>query len=665
LTASNASSLGVGGVQLIDTVPPNTTFSPALSSPGWACTPNAAPGSVCRLPMGNILGNGSASALFAVTVASPLAAGVASISNTACVSEGPTQVDDCASVSVPTAGTPMLSLTKSLASGTGTPGATLVYNLAAQNTGNQGATNVTLSENVPANTTFSPAASAAGWQCLPSGAAGSTCTLALGALQAGTGRSVQFAVVVDNPLPAGAQSVANTACAKSPDAPDDCHTVTIPTNGLPALNVTKTLASGDGTPGTTLLFSVAVQNTGNQGASLVSLQETVPANTTFDPTKSDPAWSCSSPAAGSACSFTLPTLAAGSSRTAPFAVTVVNPLPAGVTTIANTACASATGVSSTCSTVSVTPNAAPRIALTKSYGSGPIHEGDHVAFTLTATNTGNQDSQPLTLTDTVPLYTSFEPASSSPGWSCAPDNSAGSTCTLTLPGLPAGGRLTRTASFLVATLPPGVSQVANTACVAESAPVERGRTRTSSTCSQATTPPEAKLASTLTAIPKDANHNGAADPGETLAYTLEIHCTSATAATGLAITPHLDPNLHFAPGSVTTTAGTITTGNGPSDTSFRIDIASLAPGASITVTFDAVIEPTTTAKSVATQGFTAGTNFPLDASDDPATPAPGDPTVTPISVPFVTEIPTLNTWGLLALMLSLGCAGTAFLWRFR
>jgi uncharacterized repeat protein (TIGR01451 family) len=33
LTASNASSLGVGGVQLIDTVPPNTTFSPCSRSP--------------------------------------------------------------------------------------------------------------------------------------------------------------------------------------------------------------------------------------------------------------------------------------------------------------------------------------------------------------------------------------------------------------------------------------------------------------------------------------------------------------------------------------------------------------------------------------------------------------------------------------------------------
>ncbi len=665
LTATNTSSTGVGGIQLMDTVPPNTTFSPSLSSPGWVCTPSPGAGSMCRIPMGNLLGNSSATALFTVTVVSPLGAGVSTISNTGCVTEGPSQVDDCASVSVPTAGTPRLSLTKSLASGSGSPGATLVYNLAVKNTGNAGAGNVTLSERVPANTTFSPSASGAGWQCQPSDAAGSTCTLALGSLQAGSTRSAPFAVVVNNPLPAGAQSVANTACAKSPDAPDSCQTVTIPTTGLPALNVTKTLTSGDGTPGTTLLYSVAVQNTGNQGATLVTFQEIVPSNTTFDPTKSDPAWSCNSPAAGSTCSLALPGLAAGVSRSAAFAVTVANPLPVGITTIANTACASATGVSITCSTVTVTPNAAPRITLNKSYSAGPIQAGDHVSFTLTATNSGNQDSEPLTLRDTVPANTTFDPASSSPGWSCSPDLSAGSTCTITLPDLAAGASLTRTAAFVVGSLPAGVSQVANTACIAETTPVELGRTRVSSTCSQATTPPAAKVTSTLTAIPEDTNHNSAADPGEILAYTLEIHCTSATAATDLSITPHLDPALHFLPGSVTVSAGTIVSGNLPFDTSFKVNVSTLAPGASVTITFAAKIDPATTIKSVATQAFTAGTNFPLDASDDPATPALNDPTVTPLSIPFVTEIPTLNIWGLLGLMVSLGCAGTAFLWRFR
>src|SRR5262249_14546888 len=138
-----------------------------------------------------------------------------------------------------------------------------------------------------------------------------------------------------------------------------------------------------------------------------------------------------------------------------------------------------------------------------------------------------------------------------------------------------------------------------------------------------------------------------------------------TAATGLTITPHLDSHLHLVPGSVSASSGTIATGNGPSDTTFEVDLASLTSGGTVTITFDAVIDPATTANSVATQVFTAGSNFPLDASDDPSTPAPDDPTVTRLFVPFVSEIPTLNALGLLALVVSLGAAGTTVLWRFR
>jgi uncharacterized repeat protein (TIGR01451 family) len=185
VTATNASSLGVGGVQLVDTVPPNTTFSPSLSSPGWLCVPNTGPGSVCRNPIGNILGNASGSAIFAVTVASPLAAGVKTISNTACVSEGPAQVDDCASVSVPTVGTPILALTKSLVSGSGTPGATLVFNVAVRNTGNQGAGNVMLNETVPNYTTFLPSASDPGWVCQLGGPGATLCFRSRGSSYSG------------------------------------------------------------------------------------------------------------------------------------------------------------------------------------------------------------------------------------------------------------------------------------------------------------------------------------------------------------------------------------------------------------------------------------------------------------------------------------------------
>jgi hypothetical protein len=98
-------------------------------------------------------------------------------------------------------------------------------------------------------------------------------------------------------------------------------------------------------------------------------------------------------------------------------------------------------------------------------------------------------------------------------------------------------------------------------------------------------------------------------------------------------------------------------GNGPNDHTVEVDLASLAPGAQMTVTFQATIAgnlpPGTT--RVQSQVFTAGSNFATDASDDPSTVADDDPTVTPLGQPKrpVAAVPTLSTWGLLLLALGL------------
>ena len=65
---------------------------------------------------------------------------------------------------------------------------------------------------------------------------------------------------------------------------------------------------------------------------------------------------------------------------------------------------------------------------------------------LTIRNIGNVDATGVTVTDTVPLYTTFDPVGSSPGWTCLPDNNDGSVCTLVVGNLAAGGSLPLTFS---------------------------------------------------------------------------------------------------------------------------------------------------------------------------------------------------------------------------
>jgi uncharacterized repeat protein (TIGR01451 family) len=219
LTYANNSVGGATGVVLSDTVPANTTFNAGASTAGWVCAPDNNAGSVCTLAIGAVAGSsGPLNATFAVTVVNPVGAGVTQISNTASIADDgangtdPTPGNNSASDTTPVTGAPDLTLTKDDGGGAVEPGATVVYTLTYANVGNRGATGVVLTETVPADSTFDSGASTVGWVCTPDGNAGSTCTLAVGALAAGSGnQTASFAVTAADPRPAGVFQISNTA----------------------------------------------------------------------------------------------------------------------------------------------------------------------------------------------------------------------------------------------------------------------------------------------------------------------------------------------------------------------------------------------------------------------------------------------------------------------
>jgi uncharacterized repeat protein (TIGR01451 family) len=107
---------------------------------------------------------------------------------------------------------PDLSITVSDGGISAAPGGTVAYTLTYANSGSRDSMGVVITETVPANTTFNSAASTAGWSCTPSGNAGSTCTLAVGALAAASGnRTATFAITVANPVPGGVTQISDTA----------------------------------------------------------------------------------------------------------------------------------------------------------------------------------------------------------------------------------------------------------------------------------------------------------------------------------------------------------------------------------------------------------------------------------------------------------------------
>jgi uncharacterized repeat protein (TIGR01451 family) len=659
IAATDQTGLGLGGVQLTDEVPANTVFDAAASSPGWVCPANTA-GSLCRLPAGNIGPNGTLTRYFAVDVVPALPAGVSSLSNTACVRSGPSTVVGCGSVSTPTAGVVALSLAKSLASGTGAPGGTVVYNLSVVNTGTQDSGPVTLSETVPANTTW---AGGGGWTCSGTGA-GASCSLGVGNLAAGGGTATaQFSVVVANPLPAGVTSVANTACANAARAAESCSTATIPTTGMPLLAVNKTVA-GSGAPGSNLIFSIAVQNTGNQGAASVTVSEAVPGLTTYVPVGSSPAWVCAGTTPGSACTAAIGALAAGASTVLTFVVRIASTLPANISSIGNLACASAPGLATACGSTGIPTTGQPSLHLVKSYTGGPVLPNAVLVFTLAVSNTGNQDLGAALLTETVPALSRFEAAASDGRWSCS-GTAAGSTCTLPLAGVAAGS--SQNVAFAVravATLPPA-AVIANAACVtgvsarpeaakALRAALGRGErpavVMAPQACGSSETPPALAIDTTLAAAV--VGHPAPALPGDRIHYTLTVPNPAAAALTALKATAALDANTALVAGSVTTTQGAVTTGNGMGDVTVVVALGDLAAGGTATIEWDvtvnAVLPPGLT--QVAAQVETTGGNIPADESGPPPPPSTPGPTATPVTAgappPPPQAIPTLGEWGL-------------------
>ncbi len=155
-------------------------------------------------------------------------------------------------------------------------------------------------------------------------------------------------------------------------------------------------------------------------------------------------------------------------------MTVDTPLPAGITQIANTASIGDDGSNGTDpipannSGSDTTPvMAQPDLTITKSDGGISTTPGGTVAYTLSYTNTGNQDATSVVITETVPLNSSFD-TSASGSWSCTPGGSAGSICTFSVGNLAAGINGSATFTVTVDTpLPAGVTQIANTAVIAD------------------------------------------------------------------------------------------------------------------------------------------------------------------------------------------------------
>jgi len=459
---------------------------------------------------------------------------------------------------------------------------------------------------------------------------------------------------------------------------------------LPSVSATKTDAllidadsDGFAEPGDTIRYTVVIGNAGPGAASSVAFNDTPDANTTLvtgSVTTSSGAVTSGNGAGETAVAVNAGNIPAAGSVTITFDVTIDSPIPPGVTGVSNQGTvsggnftsiptddpAAGGGADPTVTAVTVTP----AVTATKSDAlqvdvdnDGLAEPGDTIRYTIVIANGGNGAATAVTLDDTPGANTTLVAGSvTTTAGTVTAGNAPSDTSVTVNAGTLAGGGASVTVRLDVVIddpAPPSLTAVSNQATVSggnfpgvsTDGPAAPGAN--DPTITPVVLTPFVTAAKTA-ALQVDADGNGAPSPGDTLRYTIVLVNDGTGDALGVQLSDTPDPNTALVAGSVTTTAGTVTGGNAPGDTTVDVDLGTLAgQGGTATVRFDVTINvpfPSTAPRIENTATF-RGANIPNGTSDDPSLGGGNDATATPLAI---STIPTLSTWALLALLTGIG-----------
>lgn len=208
---TNSGSSSANNVLLSETVPANTTLDLNASLPTvWQCPNGPTAGQSCTANIGSLAAGSSGQAKVVVRLNTPWPTGVNQIVNSAQLATGSStiQANSITQVNDPD-GTILLTISKDDGGVQVRPGDTIIYTIVYGNQGTNLTTGVRLSEVVPAHTTFNAANSSAGWNCQDEGLSGTICRYPIGIFAANSSQQVRFAVTVNNPVPAGIDTIGN------------------------------------------------------------------------------------------------------------------------------------------------------------------------------------------------------------------------------------------------------------------------------------------------------------------------------------------------------------------------------------------------------------------------------------------------------------------------
>lgn len=296
------------------------------------------------------------------------------------------------------------------------PGETVEFRITYDNTGSADATNVTITDEVPNNTTFVSCSD----DCTVDGdgGPGTELTWSLGTVAPDDDPiSVTFQVQVDEDL-TDATTITNVASATTDEEGSiESNEVTVEVAAAPESTLDKEVRvlpdgtfmdSVDAEPGDGIEFRLTYNNTGGVDATNVTITDAVPEHSTFVSCSDD----CTVDGDGSPGTTLTWELGTVSPDDEPipvtFQVVLDETFPAGTTEIPNTATADSDEEAPTESDeVVIIVTAFPELDLLKEVDAEVAGPSQNVTYTLTFWNNGTADATNTTITEEVPTGTSF------------------------------------------------------------------------------------------------------------------------------------------------------------------------------------------------------------------------------------------------------------------